>query len=93
MTSRKSTTSDVQLAAKLRYVLVRMTRTLRRDGKSRLSASQISALATLEEFGSMRVSSLATHESIDPSVATRATTIPKTSGPVSLISVTLVEKH
>lgn len=71
MTSPKSTTSDDQLAARLRYVLVRMTRTLRRDGKSRLSASQISALATLEEFGSMRVSSLATHESIDPSVATR----------------------
>jgi len=48
-----------------------MTRTLRRDGTSSLSPSQISALATLEEFGSMRISTLATYESIDPSVATR----------------------
>jgi len=71
MTSREASGNDVQFAARLRYVLMRMTRTLRRDGKSNLSPSQISALATLEEFGSMRISTLATYESIDPSVATR----------------------
>jgi len=71
MTSRESSSNEAQLAARLRFVLVRMTRTLRRDGTSSLSPSQISALATLEEFGSMRISTLATYESIDPSVATR----------------------
>ncbi|HEY5104232.1 MAG TPA: MarR family transcriptional regulator [Acidimicrobiales bacterium] len=71
MTSNESTSSDVHDAARLRYVLVRMMRTLRRDSKSNLSPSLISALATLEEFGPLRISALATHESIDPSVATR----------------------
>ena len=71
MTLSDTSSGDVQLAARLRYVLIRMTRTLRRDGTSHLSHSQISALVTLEEFGSMRISTLATYESLDPSVATR----------------------
>ncbi|HEY5110988.1 MAG TPA: MarR family transcriptional regulator [Acidimicrobiales bacterium] len=71
MTAPDASTTNGQIAARLRYVLVRMTRTLRREGNSNLSPSQISALATLEEFGPVRISALATHESIDPSVATR----------------------
>jgi DNA-binding MarR family transcriptional regulator len=71
MSAPDASASDGQIAARLRYVLVRMTRTLRREGNSNLSPSQISALATLEEFGPVRISALATHESIDPSVATR----------------------
>jgi DNA-binding MarR family transcriptional regulator len=58
-------------AARLRFVLTRLTRALRREGHSKLSASQVSALATLEELGPMRISTLATNESMDPSVATR----------------------
>jgi DNA-binding MarR family transcriptional regulator len=58
-------------AARLRLVLTRLTRALRREGHSKLSASQVSALATLEELGPMRISALATNESMDPSVATR----------------------
>jgi DNA-binding MarR family transcriptional regulator len=58
-------------AARLRLVLTRLTRALRREGHSTLSASQVSALATLEELGPMRISTLATNESMDPSVATR----------------------
>jgi DNA-binding MarR family transcriptional regulator len=58
-------------AARLRFVLTRLTRALRREGHSKLSASQVSALATLEELGPMRISALATNESMDPSVATR----------------------
>jgi DNA-binding MarR family transcriptional regulator len=58
-------------AARLRFVLMRLARALRRESRSKLSASQISALATLEESGPLRISTLATHESMDPSVATR----------------------
>lgn len=85
MTTRDATMNDGQVAARLRYVLVRMTRTLRREGHSKLSPSQISALATLEEFGPVRVSALATHESIDPSVATRVVASLETQG--------LTERH
>lgn len=62
---------DGPTAARLRYVLGRLVRTIRREAKTNLSVSQISALATLEDFGAMRISALATHEAIDPSVATR----------------------
>src|ERR1700691_2776132 len=58
-------------AARLRFVLMRLARALRRESRSKLTASQISALATLEESGPLRISILATHESMDPSVATR----------------------
>jgi DNA-binding MarR family transcriptional regulator len=63
----KSTTT----AARLRFILVRLARTLRREGESKLTASQVSALATVEETGPLRISTLAAHESMDPSVATR----------------------
>lgn len=58
-------------AARLRFILVRLARSLRREGESKLTASQVSALATVEEMGPLRISTLAAHESMDPSVATR----------------------
>lgn len=58
-------------AARLRFVLVRLSRTLRREGGRGLSPSQISAMATVEDLGPMRISTLAAHEGMDPSVATR----------------------
>jgi DNA-binding MarR family transcriptional regulator len=58
-------------AARLRFILIRLTRALRRESRSKLSASQVSALANLEESGPIRISTLATIESMDPSVATR----------------------
>jgi DNA-binding MarR family transcriptional regulator len=79
----KTLDSPVQVgptAARLRLVLARLVRTLRRDSPSRLSASQISALATIEDFGPMRISTLAAHESMDPSVATRVVASLETQG-------------
>jgi DNA-binding MarR family transcriptional regulator len=64
-------TQNSTSAARLRLTLVRLARTLRREGETRLTASQVSALATIEELGPLRISTLATHESMDPSVATR----------------------
>ena len=58
-------------AARLRLALTRLTRTLRRESHTNLTASQVSALATVEEFGPLRISALATYEAMDPSVATR----------------------
>ncbi len=58
-------------ATRLRFVLVRLARALRRESRSTLTASQVSALAALEESGPMRISALAAIESTDPSVATR----------------------
>jgi DNA-binding MarR family transcriptional regulator len=59
------------VATRLRLVLMRLGRTLRREGGHGLTPSQISALATIEDLGPMRISTLAAHEGIDPSVATR----------------------
>jgi DNA-binding MarR family transcriptional regulator len=71
MTSLDTTDTASVSAARLRFVLIRITRALRRESRSTLTASQVSALATLEEIGPMRISALATIESMDPSVATR----------------------
>lgn len=62
---------DVASADRLRLTLVRLVRTLRRRGRSRLTPSQVSALSTVEEYGPMRISALATYESLGASAATR----------------------
>jgi DNA-binding MarR family transcriptional regulator len=71
MTSLDTAETTGVSAARLRFVLIRLTRALRRESRSTWTASQVSALATLEEMGPLRISSLAAIESTDPSVATR----------------------
>lgn len=71
MTQMESPLTLTSVAPRLRLVLVRLVRTLRREGQSTLTASQVSALATVEDFGPLRISTLAAHEAMDPSVATR----------------------
>ena len=71
MTPLEAPAASGLTAARLRYVLVRLARALRRESRSTLTASQVSALAALEESGPMRISTLAGLEATDPSVATR----------------------
>lgn len=72
--TRKSTVRahvDSDTAARLRLVLGRLARAVRQHGASGLTPSQLSALATIEDFGPIRISDLATRESIGAPVATR----------------------
>jgi DNA-binding MarR family transcriptional regulator len=66
-----ATNEEVSSAARLRLALNRVLRALRRHGDSSLTPSQVSALSTLEEFGAMRISTIATYESLGAPAATR----------------------
>jgi DNA-binding MarR family transcriptional regulator len=71
--TRPTTTisTDAETAARLRLVISRLARAVRQHGAAGLTPSQISALATIEEFGPMRMSDLAGYELIGAPVATR----------------------
>jgi len=62
---------DTMAAVRLRLALVRLSRALRQGNTAGLSASQLSALATIDEYGPLRLSALAERESIGAPVATR----------------------
>jgi DNA-binding MarR family transcriptional regulator len=62
---------ETSSGARLRLALSRVLRTLRRHGESSLTASQVSALSTLEDFGAMRISTIAGYESLGAPAATR----------------------
>jgi DNA-binding MarR family transcriptional regulator len=66
-----ATNEEVSSAARLRLALNRVLRALRRHGDSSLTPSHVSALSTLEEFGAMRISTMATYESLGAPAATR----------------------
>lgn len=66
--------SQAQTAAELRLVIGRLIRSIRQHNASGLTPSQVSALATIEEFGPIRISDLASRESVGAPVATRVTT-------------------
>jgi DNA-binding MarR family transcriptional regulator len=66
--------SQAQTAAELRLVIGRLIRSMRQHNAGGLTPSQVSALATIEEFGPIRISDLASRESVGAPVATRVTT-------------------
>jgi len=84
MTSLNVDPTTHDAAVRLRLVLARLTRALRQQGSSGLTLSQISSLATVEQWAPMRVSSLANHEAVGASVATRMV--------ASLVEVGLVRR-
>jgi DNA-binding MarR family transcriptional regulator len=63
-------------------VLVRLARALRQSDSTGLTPSQISALTALEEFGPMRISTLAERETMAAPVATRVIASLEQSGSV-----------
>ncbi|MDQ1486566.1 MAG: hypothetical protein QOJ62_2259 [Actinomycetota bacterium] len=72
--SRNTTTvnrTDAETAARLRLVIGRLARAVRQHGSAGLTPSQVSALATLEELGPIRMSDLAARELVGAPVATR----------------------
>jgi len=62
---------SVETAARLRLVMFRLARALRHQDSTALSPSQVSALASVDEFGPLRISALAALESVGAPVATR----------------------
>jgi len=72
MTRPSATVStDAETAARLRLIISRLARAVRQHGAAGLTPSQISALATIEEFAPIRMSDLAEHEFIGAPVASR----------------------
>lgn len=65
--------SQSHTAAELRLVIGRLIRSIRQHSAGGLTPSQVSALATIEELGPIRISDLAAHESVGAPVATRVT--------------------
>jgi DNA-binding MarR family transcriptional regulator len=59
------------LAAALRLVTARLARSLRRRRSASVTPSQLSALASLDRHGPLRLAELADHEGVQPSTLTR----------------------
>jgi DNA-binding MarR family transcriptional regulator len=62
---------SLDTAARLRLVMFRLARALRHQGSTALSPSQVSALVSIDEVGTLRISALAALESVGAPVATR----------------------
>lgn len=61
-------------SARLRLVILRLSRRLRRESAAGLTPTQLSALVTIERAGPLRLGDLAAHEGITPSTLTRLVT-------------------
>ncbi len=66
--------SQSHTASELRLVVGRLIRSIRQHSAGGLTPSQVSALATIEKSGPIRICDLATRESVSAPVATRVTT-------------------
>ena len=66
-----STSSQLELAARLRLAVTRLARRLRQQSADGLSPSQTSALASIERHGALTPSELATIERVQRPTATR----------------------
>ena len=62
---------EAELAARLRLVVTRLSRRLRQQGEAGISASQLSALATVDRRGPITLGDLAAAERVQPPSMTR----------------------
>ena len=70
-----TTTVDPQLASQLRIAVMRLSRRLRRErADDSLTASQVSALATIDRYGPVSLGELASLEYVQPPSMTRIVT-------------------
>ncbi|HZR11845.1 MAG TPA: MarR family transcriptional regulator [Acidimicrobiia bacterium] len=73
-TTRPSTRTSSELAARLRLVVTRLSRQLRQRAEIGISPTQMSALAAIERHGSMTLGELAAHERVQPPSITAVVT-------------------
>jgi DNA-binding MarR family transcriptional regulator len=73
-------TSQAELAARLRLVVMRLARRLRQQAPEALSPSQLSVLSTLESQGPLTPTELAAAERVKPPTITRVTGILEEAG-------------
>jgi DNA-binding MarR family transcriptional regulator len=66
-----ATATRAELATRARLVVLRLARRLRRTADGGLTATQLSALATIEIRGPLRLGDLAAHEGIAPPTVSR----------------------
>lgn len=62
---------NIRAVARLRLAVVRLARQIRQNARSGVTPSQLSALATLDRHGPMRLADLADHEGVARSTITR----------------------
>ena len=73
-------TSQAELAARLRLVVMRLARRLRQQAPEALSPSQLSVLSTLENHGPLTPTELAAAERVKPPTITRVAAILEEAG-------------
>ena len=73
-------TSQTELAARLRLVVMRLARRLRQQAPEALSPSQLSVLSTLESHGALTPTELAAAERVKPPTITRVAAILEEAG-------------
>lgn len=71
MTRSGTTAVDLQVAARLRLAIGRIGRRMRADSGIGPTPSQVSALATVDKFGPLRIGDLASREGVTAPTMTR----------------------
>lgn len=77
------TETDAELAARLRLALMRVARRLRTQAMGEVTASQLSALSTLDRRGAMTLGELSVVERVKPPTLTRIVTALEEAGLVA----------
>ena len=80
------TTTETDMASRLRLAVTRLHRRLRQQGAGDLTPSQASALASIDQLGSPTLGELAARESVQPPSLTRVVSALEARGLVSRVA-------